>query len=121
MPRLTMSLFGGFALIAQMLIMDLRPIKLTSLLTTSVFVIAIAIYFGYNRLGTEGHIGATTASAAVMVVFAGTTTPSSDLSKGKIVSIAVGVVSMDYLASIPLFKAPAAPEGLVLEASNTSC
>jgi hypothetical protein len=83
MPHLTTSLFGGFALIAPMLIMDLRPTKLTSLLMTSVFVIAIAIHFGYNRLGTEGHIGATTAYAAVMVAFAGTTTPGGDLSKGR--------------------------------------
>jgi hypothetical protein len=40
-----MSLFGGFALITSMLIMDLRPTKLKSLLATSVFVIAIVIYF----------------------------------------------------------------------------
>jgi len=49
MPHLTTSFFGGFALIAPMLIMDLRPIKLTSLLTTSVFVIAIDIYFDYSK------------------------------------------------------------------------
>lgn len=116
MPRLTMSLFGGFALIAPMLIMDLRPTKLTSLLTTSVFVITVTIDFGYNRLGTEGHIGATAAYAAVMAVFAETTTPGGDLGKGEIVSIAVDVASTDYLASIPLL---AALEGLVLKASNT--
>src|SRR5271156_6267417 len=45
MSRLTMSLFGGLALIVPMLIMDLHPTKLTSLLTNSAFVVAVAVCF----------------------------------------------------------------------------
>ena len=44
-PGLTMPLFGGFALIVPMLIMDLHPTKLTTLLTTSVFIVAVAVCF----------------------------------------------------------------------------
>jgi hypothetical protein len=41
--RLKISLFGGFVLVVPMLIMTLHPTLLTALLTTSVFVFAVAV------------------------------------------------------------------------------
>ncbi|KAM6533163.1 hypothetical protein FALCPG4_006177 [Fusarium falciforme] len=40
---LTMAIFGGAALVVPMLIMSLRPSKLTGLLTTSLFVVGVAV------------------------------------------------------------------------------
>jgi hypothetical protein len=38
-----MAVFGGYALVIPMLIMTLHPTPLTSLLTTSLFVLAVAV------------------------------------------------------------------------------
>jgi hypothetical protein len=74
--RLAMALFGGFALIAPMLIMALHPTRLTSLLTTSIFVFAVAIALAWymKEAQSKDVIGATAAYAAVLVVFVGTST-----------------------------------------------
>jgi hypothetical protein len=98
MYRLSMALFGGYALIIPMLIMYLHASKLTSLLTTSVFVIAVAVYFAaLLNWEPKDIIGATAAYAAVLVVFVGTSAPPSNLSDGKIAGIVVGVVCGLYV------------------------
>jgi hypothetical protein len=72
--RLIMALFGGLALIVPMLIMTLHRSKLTSLLTTSVFVLGLAVVLAWimDTADPKDIIGATAAYAAVLVVFVGT-------------------------------------------------
>lgn len=72
--RLSMALFGGLALVSPMLIMTLHPGKVTSLVTTSVFVVAVAVTLAAFMTDAQGKdiIGATAAYAAVLVVFVGT-------------------------------------------------
>jgi VIT1/CCC1 family predicted Fe2+/Mn2+ transporter len=72
--RLTMALFGGAILVVPMLIMSLRPSKLTGLLTTSLFVVGVAVALaGFMRdAGPKDILAATAAYAAVLVVFVGT-------------------------------------------------
>ncbi|RFU23838.1 hypothetical protein B7463_g12502, partial [Scytalidium lignicola] len=74
--RLTMALFGGVALIAPMLIMTLHTTKLTVLLTTSLFVVAVAVILAWwmEDAQSKDIIAATAAYAAVLVVFVGTGT-----------------------------------------------
>jgi len=71
--RLYMALFGGFALIAPNLIMTLHQTKVTSLVTTSVFTLAVAVVLAHFMTdSTEKDILAATAGyAAVLVVFVG--------------------------------------------------
>jgi hypothetical protein len=77
--RLTMALFGGAALIAPMLIMILHQSKLTSLLTTSLFVVVVAVTLAWwmEDATSKDIVGATAAYAAVLVVFVGTGTPTT--------------------------------------------
>jgi hypothetical protein len=72
--RLAMAIFGGAALVVPMLIMSLRPSKLTSLLTTSLFVVgvAIALVWFMKNAAPKDILAATAAYAAVLVVFVGT-------------------------------------------------
>jgi hypothetical protein len=72
--RLSMALFGGAALIAPMLIMTLHPTRLTSLLTTSVFVLAVGVALAWRMkdAASKDILGSTAAYAAVLVVFVGT-------------------------------------------------
>ena len=76
--RMIMALFGGFALVVPMLIMSLHPSRLTNLLTTSLFVFAVAAALAWFMKTAEPKdiIGATAAYAAVLVVFVGTSTTS---------------------------------------------
>ena len=62
---------GGAALIAPMLIMTLHQTKLTSLLTTSLFVVAVAVALACWMEDGTSIVGATAAYAAVLVVFVG--------------------------------------------------
>jgi hypothetical protein len=77
--RLIMALLGGVALIVPMLIMTLHQGKLTSLLTTSLFLLAVAALLAKFMDGAEPKdiIGASAAYAAVLVVFVGTGTSSA--------------------------------------------
>jgi VIT1/CCC1 family predicted Fe2+/Mn2+ transporter len=77
--RLAMALFGGAALIAPMLIMTLHQTKLTSLLTTSLFVVAVAVTLAWwmEDAKNQDVIAATAAYAAVLVVFVGTGTTTT--------------------------------------------
>jgi len=79
LSRLAMALFGGVALIAPMLIMTLHQSKLTSLLTTSLFVVAVAVTLAWwmEDATSKDIVGATAAYAAVLVVFVGTGTPTT--------------------------------------------
>jgi len=76
--RLIMAVFGGFALVVPMLIMTLHQTKLTSLLTTSIFVLAVALALAWfmDTAEPKDIIGATAAYAAVLVVFVGAGTPT---------------------------------------------
>jgi hypothetical protein len=79
LSRLAMALFGGAALIAHMLIMTLHQSKLTSLLTTSLFVIAVAVTLAWwmEDAKNQDVMAATAAYAAVLVVFVGTGTTTT--------------------------------------------
>lgn len=72
--RLTMAIFGGAALVVPMLIMSLRPSKLTGLLTTSLFVVGVAVALAWfmKDAAPKDVLAATAAYAAVLVVFVGT-------------------------------------------------
>jgi hypothetical protein len=92
--RLRMAVFGAFTLLAPMLIMTLHPTKLTVLVTTTVFVVAVAIALAGSMVTADGKdiIGATAAYTAVLVVFVGTTNSGGNLSDGVIGGIVVGSV-----------------------------
>ncbi|KAH6698411.1 hypothetical protein BKA61DRAFT_622206 [Leptodontidium sp. MPI-SDFR-AT-0119] len=79
LSRLYMALFGGLALTVPMLIMTLHQSKITSLVTTSVFVIAVAVALAWFMKDAQAKdiIGATAAYAAVLVVFVGTGTSTN--------------------------------------------
>jgi ABC-type multidrug transport system fused ATPase/permease subunit len=99
--RLAFGLFGGFALIVPMLIMDLHPTKLTSLLTTSVFVVALAITLAVTTTWEPKDIIASTAAyAAVLVVFVGVSNPIEDLGNAKIGGIVAGTVAGLYMSTM---------------------
>jgi hypothetical protein len=77
--RFSMGLFGGMALIAPMLIMTLHSSQTTGLVTVSVatvlFTSTIAV-FARDAAGKD-VLAATAAYTAVLVVFIGTSTPST--------------------------------------------
>jgi hypothetical protein len=79
LSRLAMALFGGAALIAPMLIMTLHQSKLTSLLTTSLFVVVVAVTLAWwmEDAKNQDVMAATAAYAAVLVVFVGTGTTTT--------------------------------------------
>jgi uncharacterized membrane protein len=74
--RLYMAAFGGLALIGPMLIMTLHSSKVTSLVTTSIFVTVVAALLAYffQDATPKDIMGATAAYAAVLVVFVGAST-----------------------------------------------
>lgn len=74
-----MALIGGWALTTPMLIMTLHKTLPTTLVTTSVFVIAVAVGLAWKMEDAKNQeiVAATAAYAAVLVVFVGTGTPSS--------------------------------------------
>ena len=71
--RLYMGLFGGLSLIGPMLIMVLHSTKLTALLTTSLFIVFVAIALAYfmTDASAKDIMTGTAAYAAVLVVFVG--------------------------------------------------
>ncbi|KAF4632146.1 hypothetical protein G7Y89_g5973 [Cudoniella acicularis] len=77
--RLSMACFGGWALIAPMLIMTLVPGKHTALITASISTLLFAFILALFADGSMGKdvLAATAAYAAVLVVFVGTSTPST--------------------------------------------
>lgn len=79
LSRLAMALFGGLALIVPMLIMTLHQTKLTTLLTTSLFVavVAVALAWWMEDAQNKDIIAATAAYAAVLVVFVGSGTSNT--------------------------------------------
>jgi hypothetical protein len=106
-----MALFGSLALTAPMLIMALHPIQLTTLLTTSIFVLVVAMLLTALMDSAESKDVVTATAgvcdevpmlrraneqrqyAAVLVVFAGAsriTNNDSSLSRGVIAGIVVG-------------------------------
>lgn len=96
LKRLYMALFGGLILIAPMLIMRLHSDLLTVVLTTSVFVIVVSIILACAMWDAEPKdiLGAAAAYAAVLVVFVGQGTVTSDSSwgGGKVAGVTIGVI-----------------------------
>jgi hypothetical protein len=71
--RLYMAIFGGFAVVAPMLLMVLYKHILTSLLTTSLAVFLFALAMAtFSTANAETLLAAVAAYAAVLVVFVGT-------------------------------------------------
>jgi hypothetical protein len=72
--RLIIAVSAGLTLIVPMLIMSLHPSKLTSLVTTSVFVVAVTVVLAYVMEDAQNKdiVAATVAYAALLVVFVGT-------------------------------------------------
>ena len=68
-----MALFGGIVVVGPMLIMVLRRDQTTSLVTTSVFVVAVGLVLAWFMREAERKdiLTATAAYAAVLVVFVG--------------------------------------------------
>ena len=93
LSRLKMALFGGLSLIIPMLIMTLHPTILTALLTTTLFVLAVALILASVMTDAESKdvVGATAAYAAVLVVFIGTSNASGGMSDGLLTGIVIGV------------------------------
>ncbi|KAL2072892.1 hypothetical protein VTL71DRAFT_12235 [Oculimacula yallundae] len=71
LSRLYMALFGGWALVSPMLIMTLHESKVTSLVTTSVFVIAVAVALAWFMKDAQPKdiIGATAAALRTIRVW----------------------------------------------------
>lgn len=71
--RLLMALGGGLSLVGPMLIMVLHPTRLTALVTTSCFVVGIAVVLAVFMRDSHPKdiIACTAAYAAVLVVFVG--------------------------------------------------
>src|SRR5947207_5891679 len=93
--RLKMAIFGGLVLLVPMIIMVLHATKLTALLTTVSCVLAVAVALSFSMRNAEGKdvLGATAAYTAVLVVFVGTRTTTSELSNGLIGAITSAVRS----------------------------
>jgi len=91
--RVKMAIFGALILLVPMLIMVLHATKLTALLTTVLCVLFVAVALSLGMYNAEGKdvLGATAAYAAVLVVFVGTSTTTSELSNGIIGAITSGV------------------------------
>jgi hypothetical protein len=77
-----------------MMIMVLHPTKLTTLLTTAVCVLSVAVASSLAMPNAESKdiFGTTAAYTAVLVVFVGTTTTTSGLSNGMVGAITGGVL-----------------------------
>jgi hypothetical protein len=74
LERFWMSIFGGIALIAPMLLMALHNDRTTALATTSGSVLIFAIIVAvFTPAPPEVALGAVSAYAAVLVVFVGST------------------------------------------------
>ena len=76
--RLLSAVVGGVALVAPLLIMTLRQTRVTCLVTTSVFVLIVALLLAWfkGEAKSQDVIGATAAYAAVLVVLVGTSLSS---------------------------------------------
>ena len=92
----TFAVFGGLSLIIPMLIMTLHQTRLTTLLTSSLCIFAVAATLAavMNTAEPKDIVGATVGYAAVLVVFVGTGggggTNAGMLSAGKVAGIVVG-------------------------------
>lgn len=76
--RVRMALFGGVVVVAPMLIMSLHRTLLTTLLTTSLFVLVVGLVLAWSMDSAQPKdiLMATAAYAAILVVFVGTTLPA---------------------------------------------
>ena len=84
LQRLGMAMLGGLFLIGPMWLMVLRNQLYTTLITTTAFVFGFGLvisivptFMDGARVGLETVMSATAAYAAVLVVFVGTTVPTT--------------------------------------------
>lgn len=93
-PRLAMGIFGGLALLVPMMIMVLNPTKLTSLVTTTVCVlfVAMAVAATMDEAKPKDVFAAVAAYTAVLAVFVGTSTTGSNVKDNKVVGAIAGGV-----------------------------
>ena len=96
--KIWMALLSGFTLLAPVLIMRLHPGLLTSLVTTSVFILAVGVMLATAMKEAEPKdvVGATAAYAAVLVVFIGTGDDSTEsdtlVRKTTVVGVVLGSI-----------------------------
>jgi hypothetical protein len=103
-----------------MLIIDLHPTTLTSLLTTSVFVLALAILLAaLTPWEPKDIIGATAACAAVLVVFVGTSTSDSNLGNGRTGGLIAGIIGGLYLLTMGVAYVRAGLLGRAISAARS--
>lgn len=103
--RMKMAVFGGYVLVIPMLIMTLHPTLLTNLLTTSMFVLGVAVILAVWMTDADDKdiIGATAGYAGVLVVFVGTITTEPTEKREVVVGVMVGVmVGVPLLIVLPL-------------------
>jgi hypothetical protein len=82
--RIAVAIFGGTMVVAPMLIMTLRPSRLSSLLTSSLFVLVVALVLAVvdmlpiaiSNFAPKDILTSTAAYAAILVVFVGAFLPS---------------------------------------------
>ncbi|OCK85086.1 hypothetical protein K432DRAFT_400533 [Lepidopterella palustris CBS 459.81] len=98
-----MATFGGLALLLPMLIMVLHPTKLTAVTTTVVCVLFVGIVLSFSMHNAEDKdiLAASAEYAAVLVVFVGTSTTTSELSNGAIGAISGGLIGIVYFDTLP--------------------
>ena len=105
--KLAFGVAGGLAPIVPMLIMTLHPTQLTALLTTSLFVFTAAVLLSIIMVDADPKdiLGITSAYAAVLVVFVGTSgARQGDLKPGVVAAIVVGALVAACLLSAPLLR-----------------
>ena len=92
--RLEMAVFGALAFLVPMIIMVLHPTKLTTLLTTVVCVLVVAVALAYVMHDSDAKdvLSVTAAYTAVLVVFTGSSNTTSGLSNGVVGAITGGVL-----------------------------
>lgn len=94
MDCLATGVFGGLALLVPMMIMVLNPTKLTALVTTIVFVFFVAVVLSttMDNAQPKDLFAAIAAHAAVLVVFVGTNTVTTEEDNRVVGAIADGVL-----------------------------
>jgi len=104
--RFKMAIFGALALLAPMLIMTLSPTKLTALITTTAFVMVVAVILSVTMTTAENKdiLGATAAYAAVLIIFVSTASATGGPSNGVIGAISAGIIVGIVLLFMVLIK-----------------
>jgi len=101
--RFTLALAGRFALVIPMLIMKLVPTTLTVGLTTTLFVLAVAVLSFYSK---SDVLSLTAAYTAVLMVFVGNSTTQCGFDNGAVAIVMVlvcGAISVAIGSNVACF------------------